>query len=136
MVKNLPQRLKRQDLISFLEEFGFAEACNFLYVPTRRNKLGVYPRYAFVGFDRAEDTIGFAKAITGHRFRQSQKTVQCLPADIQGLEANMQHFSGTRVVGTRWCPLSPAAREVNNASGALNAAKNHQAWGRLKIPQL
>lgn len=133
MVKNLPQRLKRQDLITFLEEFGFADRCNFLYVPTRRNKLGVYPRYAFVGFDRAEDTIGFAKAIRGHRFRQSQKEVQCLPADIQGLEANMQHFSGTRVVGSRWCPLTPAARENRGNSGELNSSGH--AWGRLKIPQ-
>jgi hypothetical protein len=99
MVKNLPQRLKRQDIITCLEDFGYADACNFLYMPTRRNKQGVQPRYAFVGFHRAEDTRGFAKAILGHRFRQSEKTVQCLPADIQGLDANISYYKNKGVIG-------------------------------------
>jgi hypothetical protein len=142
MIKNIPMRLRRTELISYIEEAGFGERCNFLYMPTRRPIRGLHSDYAFVGFGKPADTLAFAKEITGHQFRQSQKKVYCLPADIQGLDANIQHFTKTRSLGTRGAPLLRQPQEVSRDAMPGSAlpcrapGSSGSAWGRLKPPAL
>lgn len=134
MINNLPLRFKRKDLICLIEEVGFGESCNFIYMPKRFHRRSggcVVPDYAFVSFDRPEDTVAFAGEITGRQFRQSEKRVFCVPADIQGLDANLQHFSGKVISGTRGSPLLRHTHEGSKHSPHRESFTT-QAWGRLK----
>jgi len=98
-----------------LTEFGFMELSNFFYLPTRHGKiLG----YAFIGFPCAEVAERFKKTITGYQMPQkkSSKVIDVLPANIQGLNKNYEHFKNTAVMQSH---AGPVFRECRDASDCI-----------------
>jgi len=95
MVKNIPSRCTQDELVALLEDLGFIDRVEFLYLPTKsQQNLG----YAFVGLLSPDFAAEFCKKMTGTQFknRKSRKTITVLPARIQGARDTMEHFSNSK----------------------------------------
>jgi RNA recognition motif-containing protein len=104
LAKNIPCSCKKVEVIDLLKHFGFMERSNFFYLPTRHGKiLG----YAFIGFQDAEVAEQFRKTMTGYQMPQkkSTKVIDVLPANIQGLSNNWEHFKNTTVMQSHAGPV-------------------------------
>jgi hypothetical protein len=98
MLRNIPNRYTNGQLIVELNEEGFAGTYNFLYVPIDfRNNCNV--GYAFVNFLTEDWCQSFSEHMEGYRFQRfnSAKRACCVPAYVQGLEANVEHYRSTLV---------------------------------------
>lgn len=100
MVRNVPNRCTRNGLVRELERLGLKDRFDFLYLPidqSTQRSVG----YAFVNFVDHESAALAARQLTDHRFPQFPRTrpMQVSPAHIQGLEANLKHYSNTAVLG-------------------------------------
>jgi len=101
MIRNIPHRYTRRDLIVELEGLGFAGGFDFLYLPLNKNptlNLG----YAFVNFIKKSVAELALQTIPGNQFKLyrmsgSRKLAKVSVAYIQGLERNMKHYSGSAV---------------------------------------
>jgi len=98
MVRNVPNRYDRAMLMQELDDLGFQDKYDFVYLPIDSSthwNVG----YAFVNFDEPKDAADCMARLEGHqfiRFRHNNKRVaQVSVAHIQGLEKNLAHCSGT-----------------------------------------
>ena len=110
MIKNIPNRYTQCSLLSEIDLLGFADKYDFCHMPIDMvNSCNV--GYAFINFINPLDCTEFSKVMKEYRFRtfRSRKLGTCVPAHIQGLENNLQHFSKTRVMG--WERFKPFVRE-------------------------
>jgi len=109
MLRNLPCRLSREELVQAVTELGFGHLFVFLYMPTKHGHLH-NSGFAFVGFDDPAVTRRFSEVMSGFRFasRRSEKSVVVAPARLQNLEQLHAHFSGSRFGGTRVPPIFAA----------------------------
>jgi hypothetical protein len=104
MIRNIPNRYSQRELLLELEENGFSDTFDFLYIPmdkcTRAN-LG----YAFVNFLEqawAEKCMGKFQNYRFKRHRDvSNKIAAVSVAHIQGLEANLSHYANSVVNSSR-----------------------------------
>jgi len=112
MIRNLPNRMSRDELIAELHELGFAGAFDFVYVPldscrrSRHRRHGVRKGcsnvgYAFINFVDMEWAARCASIFQDRGFSGSRKTASVSIAHVQGLEANLAHFQGSAVTSTR-----------------------------------
>jgi len=112
MLRNLPNRMLRDELIVELHELGFAGAFDFVYVPldscrrSRHRRHGVRKGcsnvgYAFINFVDSEWAARCASIFQDRGFSGSRKTASISIAHVQGLEANLAHFQGSAVTSTR-----------------------------------
>lgn len=107
MIRGIPCKCSREDILEAVEELGFGQKYDFFYVPLRRGRsLG----YAFIGFPASQVTKEFAKTMTGYKFsnKTSSKTITVVPASVQGLSNNMDHFRSTSVMQSAEKPLFPS----------------------------
>lgn len=97
MIRHIPCSCKRQHIVEAIRLIDFGDKYDFFYAPTRNGKSR---GYAFVGFPNPTLTREFAKTMTGFRFagKSSPKTITVVPANVQGLNENMEHFEGTFVM--------------------------------------
>lgn len=103
MLKNIPCRCHRQEVIDLLAAHGWGESYNFFHLPAPpstckgwRGNLG----YAFVGFPDSATAERFSADISGAGFpgRKSKKMLEVAPARFQGLDVNMAKLSSKRVL--------------------------------------
>lgn len=98
MVRNLPNKVSQQMLLSELDSIGFQHAYDFVYLPidpaTNANK-----GYAFINFIDSSYASLFRKRFHGAKFSNvnSEKVLSILPATLQGFDANYIHYSTARV---------------------------------------
>jgi len=98
MLRNLPNKVTQQTLLWELEDSGFTQAYDFVYLPidpdTNANK-----GYAFINFIDASYAAMFRSRFDGQRFANSNsdKVMSTWPAALQGFEANYAHYSNARV---------------------------------------
>jgi len=94
MMRNIPNNISRAQLLSILDNEGFAGAYDLLYLPIDlKNKVGL--GYAFVNFVSHGAAEGFA-----HHFRgfmnwnmQSEKVCEVTWSDaLQGLEEHVERY--------------------------------------------
>lgn len=106
MVKNIPCRCSRAEVLAAIDVVGFGGLYDFFYLPVQRGHRQ-NSGYAFVGFADASATLRFRVAMSGYRFpgRCSEKVVSVVPARIQGLDKTAEHFSRTRALGSKWSPI-------------------------------
>lgn len=125
MVRNIPNRYTQKELIREMESLGFAGTYDFVYLPMDKATMGNVG-YAFVNFVNHEsarrcmevfDQYMFKK----HRSKARAKIATVSVAHIQGLEANLRHYSHSvvggmvtvrpqRGSGTRYSPSSASGR--------------------------
>merc|ERR1712190_293445 len=123
MIRNVPNRYDRRLLMQELDDLGFKDKYDFLYLPIdTRTQWNV--GYAFVNFDEPEDARHCMESLEGHYFfhfrtarATSRKRMAVVSiAHIQGLEQNLAHYSGTSVFSMPAPWLRPWVRkQPNNA---------------------
>jgi len=101
MIRNVPNQYHRQQLMQELDELGFRDKYDFVYLPIdNATKWNV--GYAFVNFDHPNEAERCMSVLEGHEFFRNRhgkrRIAHVSPAHIQGLEANLRHYSGTSVV--------------------------------------
>jgi len=124
MWRNIPNRYSQQLLVSELEQLGFDNKYDFLYLPIDfSNKCNV--GYAFVNFLEERDCAEFQATMKNYQFCyfNSAKRGSCSPAYVQGLEANIQHYSSTLVVGKD----DPSQRPVVFRNGKMITVRQVEA---------
>lgn len=99
MVKNLPNRVRVENLVEKLDELGFGGRCDYVYMPmdwqTHANK-----GFAFANFKTAKDALDFAAEIEGTALfgscsSSSGKRMTSCPATRQGIVENLRSVSYT-----------------------------------------
>lgn len=92
MIKNIPCRCSKQDILDAIEELGFGAEYNFFHMPVPRGQAQNIG-YAFIGFNDKDVTARFASAMTGYRFLSRNSTKSCIvvPARIQGMKKNLDY---------------------------------------------
>eukprot|EP00928_Gymnodinium_smaydae_P087505 TRINITY_DN71760_c0_g1_i1.p1 TRINITY_DN71760_c0_g1~~TRINITY_DN71760_c0_g1_i1.p1 ORF type:complete len:356 (-),score=110.15 TRINITY_DN71760_c0_g1_i1:47-1018(-) len=105
MVRNVPCRVTKRAMEAELIKLGFYGTYDYVHFPTRRNGSGL--GFGFVNFVTPEYAEQFKRAFDGHTFAHSRSAKQCFvsPADVQGLEANLNQFkrySYGRSASDRW----------------------------------
>jgi len=94
MLKNLPKGLSRAMLLELLEKKGFAQRCNFVYLPvefTRRSCMG----YAFVNLDLPSMVPSFWSAFEGMSDWPVPSSKICRvtwSSPLQGLSEHVERF--------------------------------------------
>jgi hypothetical protein len=127
MMRNLPTNFTQNMLVKEMDSGMFAGLYDFLYVPTdKETKLG--KGYAFINFIKPSYAWAFKMQYEGKRLQSfnSGKMVSVTRAVLQGLAANMAHYSSSRVSrGDRDCrPLFLIEGiACGGSDGALVAAK-------------
>lgn len=88
MIKHIPCRCTRNEILDVVAELGFAGTYEFFHLPTKRGQHNF--GYAFISFYSSSLATAFRSAMTGFTFpsRKSSKEVCVVPARIQG-------FTGT-----------------------------------------
>jgi hypothetical protein len=100
MLRNLPCRFTRKDLIRALDQKGFGGAYNFVYLPIDFAS-GMSMGYAFVNLNDGEQTQHFIQRFDGQRHwprKISIKICQATLSHTQGLEANVTRFQNSPVM--------------------------------------
>ncbi|CAJ1438568.1 unnamed protein product [Effrenium voratum] len=99
-IRNIPNRYTQQELISELEDLGFAGTFNFLYIPLDKGTMSNVG-YAFVNFVDTEWSQKCIDAFQNYRFKRHRKTsgkiAAISAAHLQGLEANLAHYEKSAV---------------------------------------
>jgi len=102
MVRNLPNRLSQNRMIEELNNLGFNDTFDFLYIPL---DLGTMSNvgYAFVNFTHPVWAAKCMQMLPGASLtrKSSGKVIATSPAYLQGLEANMQHYEKSAVKTAR-----------------------------------
>jgi hypothetical protein len=100
MIRNIPCRLKKDEILADVDMLGFQGTYDFFYLPQdRRHKSNL--GYAFINFKFPADGASFVEKLRGHRFlgnSRSQKLADVFPAIIQGFEKNVAHFYRTGAI--------------------------------------
>jgi RNA recognition motif 2 len=110
MIKNIPNRYSQSTLLAEIDSLGFFDKYDFCHMPIDMvNSCNV--GYAFINFIDPLDCQKFAQIMKDYKFRtfRSRKLGTCVPAHIQGLDNNLQHFSKTRVMG--WERFKPFVKD-------------------------
>lgn len=100
MIRNIPNRYTQRELITELEDLGFAGSFNFLYLPLDKGTMANVG-YAFVNFLEscwADRCVAVFQDYCFRRHRRhSRKVAAVSVAHIQGLEANLAHYESAAV---------------------------------------
>lgn len=133
MIRNLPFRYSQDMLVKDLNESGFTDAFDFVYLPMN-SKTDSSKGYAFVNFSSAACSWNCKIAFEGRPMMQygSDKVLSVVPAAVQGYEANYEHFAGKRVSRScrAWRPLflrQPPTEEASHAGKSWGTARRHVA---------
>eukprot|EP00930_Biecheleria_cincta_P038611 TRINITY_DN2651_c0_g4_i1.p1 TRINITY_DN2651_c0_g4~~TRINITY_DN2651_c0_g4_i1.p1 ORF type:complete len:303 (+),score=66.64 TRINITY_DN2651_c0_g4_i1:872-1780(+) len=112
MIRNLPSDLTQQSLIDKLQEGGFGEACDFVYMPTdagtKQNK-----GYAFVNLTSKSLAGVFIGA--WHLSRRFGTVLSVSAAELQGFQANLNRWAASRKRQMQGPCLQPFIRQQGAA---------------------
>lgn len=93
MIRNIPNRYTQTELMSELKEAGFDNKFDFFYLPMDHETHANFG-YAFINFVDEHDVEPFTKRFNGLKLNRftSNKIIQIVPAQLQGFQANLQHY--------------------------------------------
>jgi len=101
MIGGLPCHLNLADLVNVIDEQGFGNSFNLLYLPrpkglrTRNRSSQANKGYSFVNFKTPELAARFSEVFSKFAFQSGQLKKECYakPALCQGYEANLKQYS-------------------------------------------
>jgi hypothetical protein len=98
MMRNLPNKVTQQLLLSAINEAGFSHAYDFLHLPIDPETMA-NRGYAFLNFVSTEWALKFHSHFEGTQFStfNSSKIVSVVPATLQGYKANHDYYASARV---------------------------------------
>lgn len=122
MIRNLPNRYTQRELISELEDLGFAGTFDFLYLPLDKGTM-YNVGYAFVNFVEPDWAQRCIAAFQNYRFKQHRRMMvgrmaAVSVAHIQGLEANLAHYEKAAVSSAKLKQRRPLV--MANISSSLS----------------
>lgn len=137
MLRNVPNAYDRETLMEELDHLGFAGCFNFLYLPidsATKNNVG----YAFVNFNDEKTADDCMKLnMSGYFFKgqpyNRRRAAIVSVAHLQGLEANLEHYSRTQVF---FAPLPCQRPWVAPAAAQALLEKGEAAWAPLGFAKL
>lgn len=93
MVRHIPSRYNQQKLMREINAYGFLGKYDFFYLlmqPKSRLNRG----FAFINFNTAQDAEEFYGRFHDQRLRNfhMDQPLEIMPADLQGFEANVEHY--------------------------------------------
>eukprot|EP00928_Gymnodinium_smaydae_P097633 TRINITY_DN8898_c0_g4_i2.p1 TRINITY_DN8898_c0_g4~~TRINITY_DN8898_c0_g4_i2.p1 ORF type:complete len:204 (-),score=34.37 TRINITY_DN8898_c0_g4_i2:410-1021(-) len=96
MLRNVPCKVTNVAMQMELKKHGLDGTYDFLHFPTRRNSSGL--GYGFINFTHEDYGVRFKDIFEGYMFPWTQSEKRCcvVPADLQGLEANLKQFRDNR----------------------------------------
>jgi hypothetical protein len=95
MIRNIPCRYNQTKLVQEIQELDLP--FDFLYLPPAKHSRGNLG-YAFINFENNDAAVKFIQVFAGQRFKaqpNSTKRAETLFCTIQGLEQNMNFYSGS-----------------------------------------
>jgi len=104
MIRNLPNQYNRELFMQELDETGFKDRYDFVYLPID-NATSCNVGYAFVNFQEASDAVLCVNKFQGRqfaRFRQGYRTAQVSAAHLQGLQQNLEHHGESTGQASRY----------------------------------
>lgn len=101
MICDIPCRQSVEQICEVINQQGFANAYNLVYMPSKRPKYMQNMGYAFVNFKTAEQASAFAEVFKNFPFPNcsSRKLSYTKPARHQGYEENLNRYTKQRAVG-------------------------------------
>jgi len=130
MVRNIPKQYYQSDLLNELDQAGFDDKYDFLYLPMdTHNQTNV--GYAFINFVTPAYMNEFITAFSGYRFKgnSNHKVATVALAHLQGFFENVQHFSNRAVTHSRNSQYRPIViiggqrMDLNSAAESIMAAR-------------
>jgi len=97
MIRGIPAKYNQLRLMKKINQLGFTGRFDFLYVPMDpKTHLG--RGFAFVNFTSCDAAAAFHTALHGHTIHHLDTfyEIVCVPAKVQGFEANAKQFAGPR----------------------------------------
>jgi RNA recognition motif-containing protein len=93
MIRNIPNRYTQSELLVEIKEAGFDNKFDFFYLPMDHETHANFG-YAFINFVEERDVDPFTKRFNGLKLNRftSNKIIQIVPAQLQGFQANLQHY--------------------------------------------
>jgi hypothetical protein len=93
MIRNIPNRYSQSELLSEIREAGFDNKFDFFYLPMDHETHANFG-YAFINFVDEREVDPFTKRFNGLKLNRftSNKIIQIVPAQLQGFQANLQHY--------------------------------------------
>lgn len=109
MLRNMPNRYTQDDLLEALDEHGFMNTYDFVYLPVDFAH-GCNVGYAFVNFLSSTNAAAFCTLFNGLKLTKykSKKLCGVSPGRIQGLEDNIRHFRNSPIMGINQEEFKPA----------------------------
>jgi hypothetical protein len=100
MLRNIPNRYTQRDLIEELEDLGFKDKFDFLYLPVDKGTLSSVG-YAFINFVCPFSAERCTQVFNGYSFRplnnSKTKVASTSVAHLQGLDANLAHYEKSAI---------------------------------------
>jgi len=96
MVRHIPYKYPPQKLLGDIDSAGFQGFYDFFYLPSANRKCS-NRGFAFINFSHREIAESFYWKFHGMvlSHMDSEKHVSVMPADVQGFEANAEHYASS-----------------------------------------
>jgi len=108
MIRNIPKRYVSQMLAQELNVLGFKGKFDFVYIPIDPS-TGWSVGYGFVNFVNSAISEECVRKLTGYRFcrckEEQRKPIDVVPAHLQGLRMNLEHYCRTAVQFKDYRPM-------------------------------
>jgi RNA recognition motif-containing protein len=93
MIRNIPNRYTQSELLNEIRESGFDNKFDFFYLPMDHETHANFG-YAFINFLDDREVDPFTTRFNGLKLNRftSNKIIQIVPAQLQGFQANLQHY--------------------------------------------
>jgi hypothetical protein len=93
MIRNIPNRYMQSELLAEIREAGYDKKFDFFYLPMDHETHANFG-YAFINFIDERTVEPFTKRFNGLKLNRftSNKIIQIVPAQLQGFQANLQHY--------------------------------------------
>lgn len=93
MIRNIPNRYTQTELLAEIKDAGFDNKFDFFYLPMDHETHANFG-YAFINFVDEREVEPFTKRFNGLKLNRftSNKIIQIVPAQLQGFQANLQHY--------------------------------------------
>jgi len=106
MLRNMPNKYSREDIMDLLHEYEYAEHCDFLYAPVdlrSKSNMG----YCFINFSNPKDAADFKKVFTGFtEWKGVNSQKKCLvdwAEPYQGLAAHIDRYRNSPIMHHTVC---------------------------------
>jgi hypothetical protein len=136
MIRHIPVKYNQRMLIREINGHGFSGKYDFIYLPMDQ-RSHANRGFAFVNFFTADIAMQFYTTFEGNALRhfEAELKIAIMPADLQGFEANAEHFASarnarrTRIAQNKPVflrPLPPHLAGNGHSSGGKNGDQSHQ----------